>query len=79
MTTNHTPTPRAFFTDRKRERRIISLRNKVNRLEADLATARKNLAIEVEEAVGLGEPVTAVAAASGYSRQWVHSLTRNDS
>ena len=62
-----------------RERRLARLRATVHAKEAAVESARQALVNEVKEAIDAGEPITAVADASGYSRQWVHALiTKTD-
>jgi hypothetical protein len=73
MTTERTT--RVKMTDTRLEKRMIALRKEMDELDAEVTRCRTRLHVLVKQAVSAGEPVTAVATASGYHRQRVFQLT----
>lgn len=78
MTIADTPTVRRPGRGEMRDMvHLLRLQNdrlRLTEMEAQAERAREMLMNSVNRALDAGEPITAVAAASGYSRQWLHAF-----
>lgn len=66
--------PAATMDDALLEERLAALRSRLDEAERTTENIRANLHVMVMEALGRGESPSAVARASGYTRQRLHQL-----